>query len=188
MIDENAFGLLLSYHDVEDDEYGLERPQFVERFSAFRAAVLQLLKERPPGRGARALDLGHAIYIEVAEGDETEGPIGWLKHARASLAGAEFEAVCVLSHGSRWVDEEHGPAASTEWLGDTGLLTFSAPSEPLRRALYADAASRPDDEDESVGWGPGLYLDTEAVEALGKKPRNEPTVLRASGAAFYRAG
>jgi hypothetical protein len=134
------------------------------------------------------LDLGHALYIELAEGDESESPIAWLKQARARLLEEGFATVGALCHGSRWVDEAEGAPMSTEWAGERAVLTWSAPSEPLRRALYVDAATRPDDEDDTIGWGPGLYLDTEAVEALGKKPKNEPTLLRASGAAFYRAG
>lgn len=188
MIDENAFGLLISYYAVEDDEYGLEREQFVERFEAFRNAVVECLEQLPLGRDVRAIDLGHAVFVEVSEGEQVEGPIQWLKSVRGRLKERQFETVCVLSHGSRWVDPETGPTFSTDRIADVTLLTVSRPSEALRRALYAEAASRPDDEDEPVGWGPGLYLDTEAVEALGKTPKNVPTLLRAGGASFYRAG
>jgi len=188
MVDENAFGLLLSYYDVEEDEYALERPAFVERFEGFRAAVLEHLKDAPLGADVRAVDLGHAVFVEVGDGDQTTGPLGWLRDARKRLSEKGYATVAVLTHGSRWVDPDGGAATSTEWVGDVGLVTISRPSEPLRRALYGDAASRPDDEDGAVGWGPGLYLDTEAVEALGIRPKNEPTILRSSGVSFFRAG
>ena len=38
MIDENAFGLLLSYFDIENDEYALEAEEFVERVETFRSS------------------------------------------------------------------------------------------------------------------------------------------------------
>jgi len=60
----------------------------------------------------------------------------------------------------------------------------SRPSEPLRRALDAETLSRRDEH--VTGWGPGVYVDTEALEALGKTPKNAPTLLRAPGAQFFR--
>ena len=66
-------------------------------------------------------------------------------------------------------------------------MVYHAESAQDVERLVADVASRGDDEDGS-GWGPGLYLDTEAAEALGMTPKNAPTVLRAAGASFYRAG
>ena len=197
LIDENAFGVLVSYFAVEDDEYGLEREAFAARFQAFRAKVRGYLSEFPLGKGALALDLGHAFYLEVADGDQAQSPLGWARKLRAALLEAEFETVVAVTHGSRWVDPDastHG----TEHLGEFALLTASNPSEPLRRALYADTAARqeePDDdlddeepEDEPAGWGTGLYLDTEAAEALAMTPKNAPTVLKSGGAGFYRAG
>ena len=187
MIDENAFGILLSYYGVEDDEYGLERPEFVARFEAFRATVRGAVLELPLGRGVRAVDLGHAVYVEVGDGDQAESPLAWAKKARGRLTEKGFDAVAVVTHGGRWIDESAESFFSTEHLGDAGFVTVSLPSEPLRRALYAETASRPTDEGDE-GWGPGLYLDVEAVEALGIKPRNAPTSLRVSGAEFYRVG
>ena len=192
MIDENAFGVLLSYFGVEDEEYGLGRAEFVERFEAFRAAVRAFLAETPLGQGAFALDLGHAVYAEVGEGDQAGSPLAWAKRLRAALAEKDFETVAVVTHGSRWVSAE-ASAQSTEHLGEFALVTASNPSEPLRRAFYAETATRQDEDDvdedgELLGWGPGLYLDTEAAEALGMTPKNAPTVLRSGGAGFYRAG
>lgn len=184
MIDENAFGLFVSYFDVEEDEYALEPEDFVRRVGRFRATVIECLEALPLGKDARAIDFGHGVYVEIADGDQTEDPMAWLKMVRARLQGREFRTAALLTHGSRWVEGE--APFSSEFAGDVGLATVSPPSEPLRRALYGDAATRTDDEHD--GWGPGLYLDTEAVEALGRTPKNAPTVLSASGAGFYRAG
>ncbi len=68
------------------------------------------------------------------------------------------------------------------------VAVASAPSEPLRRALWADTAAHHDQADAPDGWGAGLYVDTEAVEALGRKFKNEPTPLVSAGATFYRLG
>jgi hypothetical protein len=76
----------------------------------------------------------------------------------------------------------------SEALGQSVLVRASGPSEPFRRALLAEAAARGYEDGDNSSWGPGLYLDVEAVEALGKKPKNAPTVLRAGGAEFYRSG
>ena len=58
----------------------------------------------------------------------------------------------------------------------------------VHRALLAEAATHGDETTVSEGWGPGLYLDLEAVEALGRRPKNTPTILRSGGAEFFRAG
>jgi hypothetical protein len=56
----------------------------------------------------------------------------------------------------------------------------------LRRALYADAAAHgPDGEN---GWGPGVFVDEEAVTALSRTFKNAPTPLHAGGATFFRIG
>ena len=187
MIDENAFGILISYYGLENDEYGLERAEFVARFEAFRASVRATVAELPLGDGVRAVDLGHALYVEVADGDQSESPLSWARKAHGRLAERGFDAVVVVTHGGRWVDEAAESFTSTEHIGQAGLVTVSLPSEPLRRALYAETAAHTADESDE-GWGPGLYLDVEAVEALGMKPRNAPTSLRIGGAEFYRVG
>ncbi len=186
MIDENAFGALFSYFWVEDDEYALEREPFVVRFRQFREILRAVVREHPLGSGVRAFDLGHAWYFEVADGDLAESLLVWVRRAREKLKENDFETVAAVTYGGRWVDDETPSFFSTEPLGQAGVVTLSHPSEPFRRALYADAASRHDDEIE--GWGPGLYLDTEAVEPLGIRPKNAPTVLRTAGATFYRVG
>jgi hypothetical protein len=190
-VDENAFGLLISYFAVEDDEYALEREAFVERFEAFRLAVYDFAALDALGEHVRALDLGHAVYFEVAAGDESTDVLAWMKRLRTQLSDAGFDSVGVITHGSRWVPEEERFEAHTQAVGTSEVTAWSRPSEPLRRAFYADAKSRPsggDDEAEDGGWGPGLYFDTEAVEALGRTPKNAPTALEFAGASFYRAG
>ena len=93
MIDENAFGLLVSYFDIEDDEYSLEREEFVERFRLFREVVLQGLVETRAGAAVRAVDLGHVIYWELAQEDDMQDPIGWLRTVRERLARQSFATV-----------------------------------------------------------------------------------------------
>jgi len=188
MLDENAFGILLSYHHAENDEYACEPPEFAERFTRFRKLVADFLDENPLGNDVVVVDLGHAVYLEVAHDDETVEPLGWLRQARARLAEHDFVSVGVLSHGSRWVDESEGPSVSVEHVAGVRRVALAGPSEPLRRALYAETASHRDEDDAPEGWGPGLYADTEAIEALGKQPKNAPTLLRVAGASFYRAG
>ncbi|HLV22761.1 MAG TPA: hypothetical protein VKZ49_17850 [Polyangiaceae bacterium] len=181
MIDENAFGLLVSYFGIEDDEYSLEPEQFLARCETFRTLVRRLADERWPGDGVHKLDLGHAVYLELAEDDPLEEPVRWLREARSALQGAAIESVCVLSHGGRWVndgDDDRRPAP--------GWLQVSCSSEPLRRALYADTAAQIDEDGAPDGWGPGVYIDIDALEALGLKLKNAPTVLASAGATFIR--
>ncbi|HYO93992.1 MAG TPA: hypothetical protein VER33_05740 [Polyangiaceae bacterium] len=186
LIDENAFGLLVAFFDVEDAEYTLDRDDFVERFMAFRNVTLAHAADLPLGAGATALDLGHALYFEVADGEQAADPVHWLRSLRKELQAHGFSVTAVLSHGGRWVDE-HAPApAEVEVLASTTLLRASYPSEPLRRALYAETATHAGEASE--GWGAGLYVDTEAVEALGKALKNAPTPLAIAGATFYRLG
>jgi hypothetical protein len=194
--DENAFGILVSHFRLEDEEYGLERAEFVKRFELFRQVVRDALRDVPLGAGVRAIDFGHAVYVEIAEGDQSTSPIGWARKVREQLAERGFDSAAFVTHGSRWVDEAAETFVSTEHVGDAGLLTISNPSEPLRRAFFADAASHDagaaaeseSTDVESRSWGPGLYLDTEAAEALALAPKNAPTILSASGAGFYRVG
>lgn len=183
--DENAFGVLIAYHAIEDDEYALEAADFAARFSEFRSALRACLENFPLAKSGVAREFGHALYFEFADGDQTDDPIGWIKLARARLKALDLESVGVLSHGGRWVaepgDETPPPAVSgIEW------QPISLPSEPLRRALYAETATHGDDEDDEDAWGPGIYVDTEAVEALGRTLKNAPTPLAIAGATFYR--
>jgi len=187
MIDENAFGLLVSYYDIEDDEYEGEREDFVERYATFTALIRDRLTEKPPGASARAIDLGYAFYIELTDGEQHGDLITWLREVRATLSEHGFATAGMLTHGSCWVDEQD-PRPDIVDCGSVKLFRASRPSEPLRRSLLAEAATHGDEQAAVEGWGPGLYLDVEAVEALGRKPKNAPTILRAGGAEFFRAG
>jgi hypothetical protein len=186
MLDENAFGLLIAYHHLEDDEYAGERADFVERYRTFAKLVRERLAAQPPAARARAVDLGHALYVELLSDDEPADLIAWLRGFRALLAEHAYQTAAFLTFGAAWVEE--APGADVVECGSVKLLLASLPSEPLRRALLGEAATHADEDDGEEGWGPGLYLDVDAVEALGRKPKNAPTVLRAGGAAFFRAG
>jgi hypothetical protein len=187
MIDENAFGLLISYYSIEDDEYAGEREQFIERYTRFTALIRDRLTEKPPGAEVRAIDLGYAFYIELPDGDQQLDLIAWLRELRATLAEHGYETAAMLTHGSCWVDEAD-PRPDIVDCGTVRLVRASRASEPLRRSLLAEAATHGDEPAGLTGWGPGLYLDLEAVEALGRRPKNAPTILRSGGAEFFRAG
>jgi hypothetical protein len=187
MIDENAFGLLISYYSIEDDEYAGEREQFVDRYARFAALIRDRLAGQPPGPETRAIDIGYAFYIELPDGNQQLDPIGWLRDARAALAEHGYATAGMLTHGSCWVDPDD-PRPDIVDCGSVRLFRASRPSEPLRRALLAEAATHGDEAVGAEGWGPGLYLDLEAVEALGRRPKNTPTILRSGGAEFFRAG
>jgi hypothetical protein len=187
VLDENAFGLLIAYLNLEDHELSGERDDFVARYRQFADIVRARLTEPAPGSAGRALDLGHAVYVELLEQTERGDLIAWLRETRAALGAEGFETAAVLTFGGSWVDVAERRSLVTE-LGNLTLVQASLPSEPLRRALMADAAARRDVDDESGGWGPGLYLDVQAVEALGRKPKNAPTILRSGDAEFFRAG
>lgn len=188
MIDENAFGLLLGYHNLEDDEYAHEPAAFVARLRGFHSAALGWLETTPLGEGLQVVDLGHAVYAELAEGDEQTDPVGWLRGWRTQLGAAGFLTIGVLTHGGRWApeSEETADLPGVECLRSLLVYRIAYSSEPLRRALYADTAAQPDPT--RPGWGPGLYVDAEAIEALGKKLKNAPTPLHVAGAVFHRLG
>jgi hypothetical protein len=189
LIDENAFGILIAHYGIEDEEYGLERDAFVERFSEFRSAVLDFAATLPVASSATALDMGHALYVEFADGDQNEDPLAWAKAARALLSGRSFESAAIVAHGSRWRDEDGDVVPDVGELdGGVTWVQVSRPSEALRRALAAEGATRRVDESDERGWGPGLYVDVEAVEALGRSFKNAPTALEISGSTFYRVG
>jgi hypothetical protein len=186
MIDEDAFGILFSYYDVEDDEYASdEREVFVQRFEAFERGVLQIVAEMALPDSQHIVCFGHAVYVELRDGEDAPELLRHTRAASAQLSAAGFVNVTVLSHGSRWVAEGEGAELSVS-SGESGprIVRISRPSEPLRRALDVATLARRDEMIE--GWGPGVYVDVEALEALGKVPKNAPTVLRAAGAEFYR--
>lgn len=188
MLDENAFGLIISYLHVEDDEYGLDPEAFADRLGKFNEAVSALLSEQPLAEGVSALDFGHAVYLEWADGDQVTSPIVWLRQARSHLKEQlGIDCVGILSHGSRWLRESES-LPETHQAGGVPVTRIARSSEALRRALYAETACHGDEESANTPWGNGLYLDTEAVEALALKLKNAPTPLEVGGATFYRAG
>jgi len=182
--DENAFGVLIGYHAIEDDEYGLEPEQFAARFCEFRSAVRGCVEAFPLALSAVARELGHAVYLEFADGEQLEDPIGWIKIVRAKLNALELKSVGVLSHGGRWQSDR--PEEFPPTTGGVEWHSVSLPSEPLRRALYAETATHGADEHDESAWGPGIYVDTEAVEALRRTLKNAPTPLAVAGATFFR--
>lgn len=194
MEDENAFGLLFSYHGLEDDEYeDDETAGFVERFSAFQRIVLGYLAECPPGDGCHAIDLGHALYVEIADGDQSQNLITWLRAGCEKLRSHGLQIAGFISHGGRWLEPPE-VSLGVQTIGSSGsgaggvrLMTVSRPSEPLRRVLYAETASH-GLPDEGAAWGPGVYVDLEAVDALGLSLKNRPTTLHVAGAEFFRVG
>jgi len=184
MIDEDAFGVLFSYYEVEDDEYGLEeRADFVARFVSFEELVLELLRGMELPADHHIVCFGHAVYAEFRDVGDCPELFARLRKASAQLSGKGFVNVTVLSHGSRWVLPEQTPELS---LSDAAprVVRLSRPSEPLRRALGAETLAHRDEHLE--GWGPGVYVDTEALESLGRTPKNAPTALLAPGAQFFR--
>src|SRR5690606_23314767 len=129
----------------------------------------------------------HAVFFEFSEGEQSQNPIAWLKGLREALRALGLETLGVLTHGSRWVAEDAGgeQELTQRFIGSVFVASLPGPSEPLRRALYAETASRPTDQ-AVLGWGPGLYVDTEALDSLGLTPKNQPTGLEVAGATFYR--
>lgn len=184
MIDEDAFGILFSYYEVEDDEYGSDdRGAFVSRFEAFERHALGIAEQMELPGDRHVICFGHAVYVEFRDDDDRPQLLSQFRTAAARLLAEGFVNVAVLSHGSRWVDEVDGVALSVT--GERARVArVSRPSEPLRRALFASALAQSDEQ--ASGWGPGIYADTEAIEALGKTPKNAPTLLRAPGAEFFR--
>jgi len=182
--DENAFGVLIAYFALEHDEYALSPGEFAARFSEFRSALRGCVEAFPLARSGVAREFGHALYLEFADGEQLEDPISWIKLVRARLNALDLLSVGVLSHGGRWLAEpvEAAPPNS----GGIEWQPVSLPSEPLRRALYAETATHGSDEDDENAWGPGIYVDTEAVEALGRTLKNAPTPLAVAGATFFR--
>ena len=184
MIDEDAFGILFSYYEVEDDEYGSDdRDDFVQRFEAFEREALLAIQSIELPKDHHVVCLGHAVYAEVPDREDTPQLFARFRAAAARLGAEGFVNVAVLAHGSRWVAEGEGPRLELSD-GAPRVVLVSRPSEPLRKASFAAALAQADEQLE--GWGPGVYADTEALEALGKSPKNAPTVLRAPGAEFFR--
>lgn len=188
MIDENAFGILISYFGIEDEEYADDDvSRFVERWREFTDTVTAFFVQLERPVGCKLVQLGHALYFEFPEPAEPLPVLSWVRDLRARLAERDYASVVVLAFGGRWVP--HEDAAQFDWSQDGGLpqVVVSLPSEPLRRVLQAEAAAHAGMGPEQR-WGPGFYADAEAIEALGLKPKNAPTLLHIGDAAFVRIG
>jgi hypothetical protein len=126
---------------------------------------------------------GHAVYVELRDEGSAGDLLRAVRQASARLTEAGYINATALTHGGRWVAEARGPELSVpEAL--PRVARISRPSEPLRRALEVDTLARCGDDFE--GWGPGMYVDTDAIEALGKTPKNAPTILHTASAQFFR--
>ena len=197
-MDENAFGLLISYLDIEDDEYSDEACategscSFVQRFETFCETLNHFVEEKVaelPGleetEKLNILELGHNIYLEGSEELWGKKAFAWLKAIKLLLSEQGYSVAVHLSYGGRWLNEAEPQKRSSlspylrRWM-------VSLPSEPLRKCLLADSASRGDEERD--GWGSGCFADVEAMEALGLTPKNQPTELKLPGAIFWRVG
>jgi len=183
LVDQNAFGVLVAFFDIEDAEYSSSPEEFVERFERFRELCFSHARARPLASGVRACDLGHALYFEFEDGDQDADPLAWLRALVRELGENEFSVTGVLAHGGRWVEQD---AATTQTETAFELVRVTRPSEPLRRALYADAAAH--GTEGTDGWGPGVFVDEEAIEAMKRSFKNAPTPLLAAGARFFRVG
>ncbi len=184
MEDENALGILVAFHSIEDEEYASnELDSFEDRYLLFQRLVLQYFAENPPGTGCRGLELGHSLYLELPEEHVGPGLLKWVKTLREALAEQNFENTVIVAHGGRWVEDS--TTVQLNRAGDIPIASLGGPSEPLRRALFAETATH-GAPSEDTAWGAGFYLDSEAMEALGIRPKNEPTLLEIAGADFVR--
>jgi hypothetical protein len=179
LIDENAFGILIAHYDLEGVEYSLEEGAFLEYLGRFEQVIAGRLRDVPLSNGLRRLDVGHGVYLEFADGDQLESPLTWIRETRMALVAADLPNVCVLSFGGRWVTDAEA----------TDAVRFG-PSEPLRKALAGEAHAQPTHvgDEEEHGWGPGLFVEQEAIERLGKAFKNAPTPLHVLSSVFYRIG
>lgn len=230
MIDENAFGILLAHYDLESLEYSLGEDAFLEHLGRFNNLVDTKLAATPLASSMRRVDMGHAVYLEFADGEQETDPLAWIRAMRLLLVEADIPNVCVLAAGGRWVEasEEECPSDSdvslpsvesmpqaresgawrvstakepdasnplaspcpihNERVEATSPGTFG-PSEPLRKALAAESFAQPTTSGATDhGWGPGLYVEKDAIEQLGKNLKNAPTALAVHSSTFYRIG
>jgi hypothetical protein len=177
--DENAFGVLVAIYDLENLEYSLTESAFLEIVGRFEQAIETQLATEPLAEALRQLKLGHARYLEFADGEQLVDPIAWVRRMRQQLIQLDLPCVCVLSAGGRWVELQ----------SDDASIATVGPSEPLRKALAAEAFAQPTTSAENDdSWGPGLYIEKDAIEQLGKSLKNTPTGLPALSTLFYRIG
>lgn len=187
MEDENAFGIWLSWFDAEEVEYSQSADKFPPRLMVFRSAVQDYLGQNSPGSNAIAIDMGTSVYVEIADGDHKVDPFAWLKGLRTYLSQGDWTTFGVITHGGRWVTSKPGATMPSK-VGDVQVMASFGPSEPMRKAMAAESMSHDDEDGDFEGWGPGLFVDEEALDAMNRKLKNEPTALRCAGACFFRIG
>lgn len=186
LVDENAFGIWVNWYDAEEVEYSQSADKFAPRIIVFRSAVQSYVQREPLGKNVVLVDFGTGVYLEVGQGDEATGLIGWVRGLRAYLLEGDWKTFAVISFGGRWVTLD-SEAAMPDKIGNVRVVSLG-PSEPLRKVMAADAMAHADENTGEVGWGSGLFLDEEALEPLSLSLKNVPTALYIGGWCFYRVG
>jgi len=131
--------------------------------------------------------MGTSVYVEIADGDHACDPFAWLKELRSYLQQGDWTTFGVITHGGRWVASRSDLTLPSK-VGDIRVMASFGPSEPLRKAMAAESMSHDDEDGDYEGWGPGLFVDADALEAMNRKLKNDPTPLRCAGACFFRIG
>ena len=183
-VEESAFGIWVSWFDAEDAELSQSSNKFPSRITVFRSAVADYLERESLGSGVRAVDFGTSVYIEIGVGDQTSDLLGWVRGLRGYLLDGDWSTFAVIAYGGCWLAARG--VAWSDRVGSVSVLGSMGPSEPFRKVMAADVLSHDDDESGRVGWGAGLFVDVEAMDALGRKLRNAPTPLYARDACFFR--
>lgn len=187
MTDENAFGLLISYVGIEDDEYEHDdTAAFAERIVRLRDVCTQALAANPPAANTHAVFWGHALYVEFPEPDAKPSLLSFIRTLREQLLEHGIETAGIVTFGGRWVEQEDRVDLNVAEHNGVRIATVSMPSEPLRKALYAETACQ--GFDGALGWGTGLFFDADALEPLGLNLKNQPTPLSVADATFVRVG
>jgi hypothetical protein len=186
LTDENAYGIWVSWFDAEDVEYAQSADKFPPRIMVFRSALSDFLEREPLGTGVRAIEFGTAVYVEVGDGDQTTDLLAWVRKLRSYLREGDWETFSVVAHGGRWVARKP-EACMPDRVGSVSLVSFG-PSEPFRKVMAAEAMAHDDEETGEPGWGVGMFVDADALEALDRKLKNAPTAMCSGGSCFYRVG
>jgi hypothetical protein len=186
LTDENAYGIWVSWFDAEDVEYAQSADKFPPRIMVFRSAVSDFLEREPLGTGVRAIEFGTSVYVEVGDGDQTTDLLAWVRKLRAYLREGDWETFSVVAHGGRWVARKP-EARMPDRVGNVTVVSFG-PSEPFRKVMAAEAMAHDDEETGEPGWGVGMFVDADALEALDRKLKNAPTAMCSGGSCFYRVG
>ncbi len=187
MIDENAFGALISYVAIEDDEYQSEDTDtFQSLADEFKRCCVEALRNGAPAPNTHAVFTGHALYVELPEAEQKPKLVTFVRALREQLQERAIVTAGILTFGGRWVMREDVVDIDVEEGRDYRLATVSLPSEPFRKALHVEAACH--GAGDVAGWGPGLYFDADVLEPLGLNLKNQPTPLHIGDATFFRVG